>query len=112
MGKALGRYDTQRGSDGNLALRGQASQEKSQWQDQWLRLMLVGDAKVYARQAGSGDLIAGFEVQDDVVLMAAGIVVTDSASVWAFLRSKGISLKLKPSYSPTGFTSAGLGGGG
>lgn len=54
-----------------------------------MRLMLVGDAKVYARQAGSGDLIAGFEVQDDVVLMAAGIVVTGSGIGLGFLEEQG-----------------------
>ena len=37
--------------------------------------MVAVDAQVYARQAGLSSLIAGFEVQDDVVFVAAGVIV-------------------------------------
>lgn len=44
-----------------------------------LRLVVVGDAKVNARQAGLGGLIAGFEVHDNVVLMASNQFLQSAA---------------------------------
>lgn len=37
--------------------------------------MVAVDAQVYARQASLGGLIAGLEVQHNVVFVAAGIIV-------------------------------------